>query len=622
MARDTLREVGGSAIDRAPHAEQRHGTGDPGADVELGDESLGRGHVRDERGAQQQAWVRWIDRDDLDAPGPGCTLEEVRGAEGNRGFAQADRCMVLEDLARRPGELDAGALERLELGVRDVSEADARMGEQRVAIGLERHDIVGQERGAVCEQVKGERGLSGSRRRDERDRPRSHPYRARVEHLESLQRGRDRQPLADQQMPARASSRGSTENLVSTGADQALAKPDDPHAIADIPITIDREHPPAAGASQLERTLRGAARPAGPDEGGLSQGQVDVALGGMEILVTPLAGLEDSGQAEVRPQVDAEGTTGEAAWGCDVCPGDHGHRQPARGFRSLLSMGASSFGSAFGAVDLSADPDALAEYLGRVSSVPAVRAAKRESFALLCAADGHRILDLGCGDGEDVRALAPVVGPSGLVVGLDKSNVLIEQARRVTPPEQSWVEFICADANALPFADASFDACRADRTIQHLADADVALAELARVTRAGGVIVLSEMFNALDLPGDEPDPIAREVLARFWSEDERRGWIGFLLPPLLERAGLVDVQLHRRHERLTSFADTALLLQLPELCAAAVSDGALEPAAARRWLTDLERDFAAGRAGLESDFFHMKARRPQQSSATTATSSP
>jgi len=285
--------------------------------------------------------------------------------------------------------------------------------------------------------------------------------------------------------------------------------------------------------------------------------------------------------------------------------------------RSLRSVDGASFGSAFGDVDLSADPDALGEYLDRVRAVPAVRAAKQESFELLGAAPGRCVLDLGCGHGDDVRELARIVGADGRVVGVDTSKVLIDRARQRTPPEQHQVEFVCANANALPFADGSFDACRADRTIQHVADADVALAELVRVIRPGGVLVVSEMLNDLDVAGDEPDPIAREVFGRFWSDEERRGWIGFLLPPLLGQAGFIEIRPHRRRERLTSFRDAAVMLQLPELCEAAVRIGVVEQAAAGIWLADVERRFGAGRAALESEFFHITARRPEARGTAT-----
>lgn len=269
-----------------------------------------------------------------------------------------------------------------------------------------------------------------------------------------------------------------------------------------------------------------------------------------------------------------------------------------------------SFGSGFAAVDLSADPGALREYLDRVRALPAVTAAKRESFSLMEVGEGHRVLDLGCGPGDDARELGHIVGRNGAVVGVDKSELLVAEARRSTAEEQNWVQFVCADANALPLRDGSFDSCRADRTIQHVPDADVALAELSRVTKPGGVVVVSEMQNRLDLGGAEPDPITHEILSRFWSEDERRGWMGFLLPLLLARTGFTDVEVHSRPTRLTSFDEVAVIVQLRELCAATVTAGAVESAYAQTWLAALERDFTAGRAALDSVFMHLKARKP------------
>ena len=81
------------------------------------------------------------------------------------------------------------------------------------------------------------------------------------------------------------------------------------------------------------------------------------------------------------------------------------------------------------------------------------------------------------------------------------ARVLIAEARRTPAARERGATFVVADATALPFADGRFDACRADRTIQHIPDADVAVAEMARVTRPGGTVVISEMLTGLDLDG-------------------------------------------------------------------------------------------------------------------------
>ncbi len=266
-----------------------------------------------------------------------------------------------------------------------------------------------------------------------------------------------------------------------------------------------------------------------------------------------------------------------------------------------------SFGSAFADVDESSDPNELSQYLGRVRTVPAVMAAKRESFALLDVGPRARVLDIGCGAGDDVRELAGLVGPAGGAVGVDKSEVLIAEARRAAEPVRGRTEFFCADVMALPFPDGSFDRCRADRTIQHVPQADLGLREILRVTGSGGVLVLSEMLNVLDLGGDEPDAATRSVLGRLWTDKERQGWIGLFLPLMLRQAGFEDVELHRHTVHLTSFEDAALLLNLPRLCMAAQRAGNLTPGNAADWLARLEQDFTSGRAGLESTFVHLKA---------------
>jgi SAM-dependent methyltransferase len=123
--------------------------------------------------------------------------------------------------------------------------------------------------------------------------------------------------------------------------------------------------------------------------------------------------------------------------------------------------------------------------------VPAVASAKQRSFELLGASPGARLLDAGCGTGTDSLALARRVHPAGEVVGVDLSTLALASARARAGGHPS-VRFEHADLAALPFIDNSFDGARADRTIQHLREPERAIAELARVTRAGGRVVLTE----------------------------------------------------------------------------------------------------------------------------------
>jgi ubiquinone/menaquinone biosynthesis C-methylase UbiE len=269
-----------------------------------------------------------------------------------------------------------------------------------------------------------------------------------------------------------------------------------------------------------------------------------------------------------------------------------------------------SFGSSFGAVDESADPRALQEYLDRVRALPSVNRAKRSSISMLALRAGDRVLDLGCGPGDDLLEIAEVVGPRGRAIGVDSSSSLILEARRRAGDGRSWIEFVHADALALPFEDSSFEACRSDRTIQHIPEPRAALEELLRVTTPGGIVVISEMLNALHVPEDRDLTVHRAILKRFWSNDERRGWIGYLLPLLMAQAGFEKIHIERDDVRITAYDEAAQLLQLHALTDAAVRAGDVAGDAADAWLSMIKEDFRTERSQLRSSFIHVNARRP------------
>ena len=145
------------------------------------------------------------------------------------------------------------------------------------------------------------------------------------------------------------------------------------------------------------------------------------------------------------------------------------------------------------------------------NSMEFFRAAKRRTYDLLALCPGERVLDIGCGAGDDVRALADIVGPAGYAVGIDASQTMIDAARRRAADSSVVADFFVGDAEHLDFPDASFDACRADRVLQHLDSLSNAVAQMARVLRPGGRVVVFEPDNG-GLMIDAPDNASTTML--------------------------------------------------------------------------------------------------------------
>src|SRR2546423_10245454 len=98
-------------------------------------------------------------------------------------------------------------------------------------------------------------------------------------------------------------------------------------------------------------------------------------------------------------------------------------------------------------------------------------------------ASGQRVLDVGCGPGALTSELVDRVGASK-VAAVDPSEQFVAAARE----RQPGVEVRHAAAEELPFADGEFDAALAQLVVHFMAEPVRGLAEMARVTRTGGVV--------------------------------------------------------------------------------------------------------------------------------------
>lgn len=109
---------------------------------------------------------------------------------------------------------------------------------------------------------------------------------------------------------------------------------------------------------------------------------------------------------------------------------------------------------------------------------------------------GDAMLDIACGPGTVVAAFAPFVGRA---VGLDATEAMLDQARALaTAQHLANVEWHCGDVYALPFADRSFDIVTCRFAFHHFEAPARAFAEMARVCRSHGRIVLCDAVASFD----------------------------------------------------------------------------------------------------------------------------
>jgi SAM-dependent methyltransferase len=103
---------------------------------------------------------------------------------------------------------------------------------------------------------------------------------------------------------------------------------------------------------------------------------------------------------------------------------------------------------------------------------------------------GERALDLGCGVGHTLRRIAPLVA---FAVGADATFEMMQAGRDsvVTAPNAAFAQ---SDANALPFADASFDLATCRLAAHHFTDVAAAFRDVRRVLRPGGRFVLVDNY--------------------------------------------------------------------------------------------------------------------------------
>lgn len=126
----------------------------------------------------------------------------------------------------------------------------------------------------------------------------------------------------------------------------------------------------------------------------------------------------------------------------------------------------------------------------------------QEIRRLVLEAGAPEVLEVGCGDGFILELLASL--PLTRLTGIELSEKRVERARLRAPT----AEVVSGDATQLPFEPHTFDITIASEVLEHIPRADLAVAEMKRVTRPGGLVIVT-------VPNERNWRIGRAALLRF-----------------------------------------------------------------------------------------------------------
>jgi ubiquinone/menaquinone biosynthesis C-methylase UbiE len=241
-------------------------------------------------------------------------------------------------------------------------------------------------------------------------------------------------------------------------------------------------------------------------------------------------------------------------------------------------------GTAFSDVDRIGNTDSFISYLDEAKDKFA--GAKSTSCELLRLQPGEKVLDVGCGLGDDLLEMAELVGTHGFAVGVDKSESLIAEARHRARSRGLIAQFQIADAEQLPWDCNHFDACRADRLLQHVRSPKLVLDEMLRVSKPGGRIAITDRDWGMVALDSSDDRTTRLILEEAASRI-RNPWIGRRLYGFFVSAGLEQISVQTYCINTRSFETADLLLDLRSVALHTVEAGHVSHEAKEAWLDDL-----------------------------------
>ncbi len=222
---------------------------------------------------------------------------------------------------------------------------------------------------------------------------------------------------------------------------------------------------------------------------------------------------------------------------------------------------------------------------------------------------GDEVLDVGCGPGFYVVDLLDVVGDDGAVTGVDPSAAMLAIAARKTGDRPN-VRLLEGEATDLPVGDASVDRAISVQVFEYLSDVDAALAELLRVVRPGGRVVIWDIdWSTLSWHSSDTQRMRR--MAGAWDRHLADPALPRTLVSSLRRAGFTEIRRDAHPFTAETMDPEAFGGYLPALIRRYLGGlDDIDQDEADAWLADLEALDARGAYSFAVLQFCFTATRP------------
>jgi ubiquinone/menaquinone biosynthesis C-methylase UbiE len=266
--------------------------------------------------------------------------------------------------------------------------------------------------------------------------------------------------------------------------------------------------------------------------------------------------------------------------------------------------------SEFNDVDHAEYPAEYLQMLDSQRSVPFIQQYKHHVRDLHDLRPGQKVLDAGTGTGEDARDVAALVAPGGEVIGLDFSQLMIDEALRRSAGTSLPLRLVQGDIQHLPFSDNTFDRCYADRVFIHLPDPARALEELVRTTKPGGLVLVAESDHESQVL-DNPYPDVTRRFFRFRNDGMRHPGVAHRRYALFQDAGVTDIRVEPIPRVTTDYELLRPVAHYAEGMRTAERWGAVTSQEGGAWILALEQAIQTGRFFHAMLWFIIWGRKPE-----------